>query len=171
MMFTTATGTINANTPLVIAADAGATLAFSNTNTTVPATPEELLATYTTSGGTVNGEWGLVGTYLPITIDVTKDTDNQYFYISSNKFWHATGNVNVSPFRAYFKTDTSTIEGNAVKSFNLCFDEEATTINTPESDVTIIGIYNTNGIRLNMPQKGINILYMNDGTTRKIFIK
>ena len=36
------------------------------------------------------------------------------------------------------------------------------------SEATVIAIYNTNGIRIATMQKGINILYMSDGTTVKV---
>jgi hypothetical protein len=42
---------------------------------------------------------------------------------------------------------------------------------TEDSDAEIKAIYTANGIPVSQPQRGINILKMSDGTTRKIFVK
>lgn len=40
-----------------------------------------------------------------------------------------------------------------------------------DADIKCIGIYDLNGRRLRQKEKGINILKMSDGTTKKIFVK
>ena len=49
--------------------------------------------------------------------------------------------------------------------------EDETAIQHANSEVTIQAIYNISGVRLNEMQRGINILQMSDGTTRKVVVK
>lgn len=40
-----------------------------------------------------------------------------------------------------------------------------------QKPVTIVARYNMNGQQISAPQKGINILRMSDGTTKKVLVK
>lgn len=44
-------------------------------------------------------------------------------------------------------------------------------IDTTETGVKAVAIYDANGIRLNRPQHGLNIVKMSDGTVRKVMVK
>ena len=51
-------------------------------------------------------------------------------------------------------------------------EETSTSIQTAQSkNNTILDIYDLNGKKLDKPQKGLNILLMNDGTTKKVIVK
>jgi len=72
------------------------------------------------------------------------------------------------PYRAYL-TITTPAEG--VKALTLGGD--ATTISTIEALTSgnFEGIYNAAGAKINRMEKGVNIIRMTDGTTRKVMIK
>lgn len=54
---------------------------------------------------TVEG-WTLTGVMTPTTFNVTDEDNaaNDFYYIKSNEFWHATGSLTTNPFRAYLTT-------------------------------------------------------------------
>ena len=39
------------------------------------------------------------------------------------------------------------------------------------SEATVVARYNVNGVQIAAPVKGINIVKMSDGTTRKVLVK
>jgi len=51
--------------------------------------------------------------------------------------------------------------------YNLWTDIRHTNANAP----SIEGVYNTDGRRINSPQRGVNVIRMNDGTTHKVVVK
>ena len=56
------------------------------------------------------GSWTLKGAMTEtLKIDVTTDAwaGKNVYYISNNQFWHATGKVNIKPFRAYLESAES----------------------------------------------------------------
>lgn len=92
------------------------------------------------------------------------------YFINNNKFYQAKyDNTNrLRGYRAYMMvTDPS---GQARKlSFRI---GEGTDIDNPnQEEVSIVAIYNLNGVRLDDMETGINILQMSDGTTLKVIIK
>ena len=101
-----------------------------------------------------------VGSYVLQTLDGT-----QAFYIveAGETAYKAT------PFRAYLSIPEE--EQGEVKAYTL--GGIATAINTLEALTSgnFEGIYNAAGTKLNRMEKGVNIIRMNDGTTRKVMIK
>ncbi len=73
---------------------------------------------------TVDG-WTLKGVMTETqAIDVATDvawTDKNLYYISNNQFWHAIGEVNIQPFRAYLES------AETVESISLMIDDEEVT--------------------------------------------
>jgi len=54
------------------------------------------------------------------------------------------------------------------------YEQQATgvnTVNTNSGVAKVKAVYNINGARLNGLQRGINIVRMTDGTTRKVLVK
>lgn len=53
--------------------------------------------------------WSACGTYDNLVLSVIDPANEAYgknlYYISNNKFWHATGKLTMKPFRAYFEYD------------------------------------------------------------------
>lgn len=91
------------------------------------------------------------------------------YFISNNLFKKAVNeNTNkIKGFRAYFNVKTSA--GARGLSFRV---GESTDIESANNDeVTIVGIYNLSGMRLNDMEPGVNILHMSDGTSVKVIIK
>lgn len=74
-------------------------------------------------------EWTLIGTMEQKVINNVK-TDlapgEELYYISQNKFWHATGQYTSNPFRAYFICKPSTPAA-AAKSFSIGVEDDFTT--------------------------------------------
>ena len=104
--------------------------------------------------------------------DVTTDTENDYYYISNNKFMHATKKLTVNPFRAYFTmTKSSSAPSNG---FNIAVDDDSMTAIealTGEGDTTITAIYTTDGKQLSDLQQGLNIVKLSNGKVQKIMVK
>ena len=90
------------------------------------------------------------------------------YFISGNKFYLAADGTNtMKGYRAYFMPKPAVANVNTVE-FRW---EDETAIQHANSEVTIQAIYNISGVRLNEMQRGINILQMSDGTTRKVVVK
>lgn len=92
-----------------------------------------------------------------------------YYYIAQDKFWQPTTNsVIVRPQRAYFETTASSTSAKVLS----IVDGETTGISSAEtSEPTIVGIYTVGGTKIDNLEKGINIVKMSDGTTKKIILK
>ncbi len=109
----------------------------------------------------------LIGTYAPIKV-----TDENAYYIKSNKFWRrsdaANGYFTVAPFRAYF-----TAVNSASPSFNILVSEDDVTgINDfIEKSAEIVCYYDLGGNKYDTPQKGVNIVKFSTGETQTIIIK
>lgn len=91
------------------------------------------------------------------------------YFISGNKFYRATDGTNtMKGYRAYFmpKDQVANING-----MTFTWEEDVTDIESTISTAEIIGIYNANGVRLHQMQRGVNLLQMSDGTTRKVVVK
>ncbi len=104
--------------------------------------------------------WHLRGTYAALNLDATTSS-NHYYYINSDQFWHATGTVDVKPYRAYF---TGEAPASSAKSLTIVTDDgETTSIEAVMDNEGNIhdasnGIYDMQGRKLNSLQKGINIV-------------
>ncbi|MBO5880836.1 MAG: hypothetical protein J6Q57_04245, partial [Paraprevotella sp.] len=92
------------------------------------------------------------------------------FFISDNKFYQAVDNSNtLKAFRGYFEATG----GAGVNVLNFTFDGEETAINGVEadSDATIVAIYSLDGRRIESMQRGVNIVKLSDGKTKKVIVK
>lgn len=114
-------------------AESAAIVAVEGENVTVTKTTKKDLKM---SAPTVE-DWTLKGAIEASVIDVKSEewVGKNVYYISNNKFWHATGKVNISPFRAY-------LEGPALTSSQaiglMVDDGEATGIMSIENGKLII---------------------------------
>ncbi len=118
---------------------------------------EEILISKNTTNGNISSSWKLVGTYTAKVLDAR---DGDYYYISADKFWHATGTVNVKPYRAYFIGEAP---ASAAKAMTIVVEDgEETRIEAVmDSEGNIhdaSSIYDMQGRKLNSLQKGINIV-------------
>ena len=91
------------------------------------------------------------------------------YFISSNKFYRAADNTNtMKGYRAYLMPKAQVAN---VKAMDFIFDDNETNINDTKQSATVVGIYNTEGVHLHEMQRGLNIVQMSDGTTKKVFVK
>ena len=108
----------------------------------------------------------------------TEDVNSGYV-ISKNSFWNveelkktsSVKGVKVNPFRAW-------LDGTSAKApakLNMRIDDNTTGINATEVLDTLndaeAAYYDLSGKRLDEPQKGVNIVHMKSGKTKKIIIK
>ena len=72
-------------------------------------------------------------------------------------------------FRGYFEATG----GAGVNVLNFTFDGEETAINGVEadSDAMIVAIYSLDGRRIESMQRGVNIVKLSDGKTKKVIVK
>ena len=90
-------------------------------------------------------------------------TENTYVYIYAADESNQAQSLSMST--------TANAADNAVKIFSIAVMPEVTAIEGVVSSIssTIFGnVYSVDGKQLSAPQKGLNILKMTDGTTRKI---
>ena len=108
----------------------------------------------------------------------TKDVTNGYI-IAKDRFWNVeklkgVGSVNavkVRPFRAWLEGTSA----NAPAQLSMRIDDNTTGINAAEvldalNDAEA-EYYDLSGKRLDEPQRGVNIVRMKSGKTKKIIIK
>ena len=149
----TAVTTIPQNKPVLV--KAAQTLTASNAS--IPVIAKN--ATFT------NGK--LVGVYSPTTAPMNS-------YVLQN---HSSGDgvafyrVNetqptVNPFRAYLSASVG-----EAKAIFVSFDDDATGISAEKNSIGVEDIYSVDGLRLQTPQKGVNIVKMKDGSVKKLIIK
>lgn len=152
-------------------------------NTTLPTTMKKSVAG--DEGETVTGEYDVefVGVYTSGKIPNSYDEngqlkDTQYYFISDNKFYRSKGDNNtIKGFRGYFKVDTTkprqgTSGARGLRGIGMQIQNETDIENVADNEeVKVIGIYNVNGVKLESMQPGINILRMNNGTTKKVMVK
>ena len=108
----------------------------------------------------------------------TKDVDNGYI-IAKDCFWNveklkgvsSVTAVKVGPFRAWLDGTSA----NAPAKLNMRIDDNTTGINAAEVldalNDTEAEYYDLSGKRLDEPQRGVNIVRMKSGKTKKIIIK
>ena len=113
----------------------------------------------------------MVGSFVNKTINVTLDTSNNYYGISSNQFVKVTEELTVKPFRAYL-TSTTPLTPLGAKLRLQIDDEETLAIQTLTSEGNAVeAIYNANGVRQQGLQKGLNIVKMQNGQNMKVYVK
>lgn len=149
--------TVEANTPITFQKvnDETTSITLSANNVNVIATTADQNTSTQAEG------WTTEGFYSSNTI--TDCSQKGLYYISSNKFWRATGTLNLNPFRTIFKNTNSN-----VKSFIINFDETdgIEDVRSLIEDGRETGIYNVAGQRLQKIQRGVNIV-----NGKKVIIK
>ena len=91
------------------------------------------------------------------------------FFINANNFYQADGTNNIKAYRGYF-----TVEGGAnINKMSFVFDGDETAIENVEmgADAEVVAIYSLDGRRIEKMQRGINIVKMSDGKTKKVMVK
>ena len=89
------------------------------------------------------------------------------FFISNNKFYHATGGQNIiKGMRAYLQL----LEGSQAKSITYDISDVPTAIDNINTSAAI-AIYDIQGNRLNSITKGVNIVKMANGMVKKVIVK
>jgi len=89
------------------------------------------------------------------------------FYLSGNKFYKATTDIPTKGFRAYFMPKSSEVKSLGFDSDDVDF----TGIEGVESNAAeTVAIYGADGTLRSDLQKGINIVKMSDGTTKKVLV-
>ena len=159
---------IAAGTPVIVKMNEGATsLNFSVTN--------KEIAKDVQTAETADGNYQLQGLYTQKMF--SKDTDNNCYIVKGNKLMNPAKlleNTKVTkvaskPFRAYMVDNSPAPAG--AKMFNIGFNDNTTAIenlNTIANEKAVY--YDIQGIRLNAPQKGINIVKRGN-KTMKVIIK
>ena len=163
------TTSIEAGTPVIIKMNEGAnSLKFSVENTAI--------AKDIQTAATADGNYNLQGIYTQKVFD--KDVDNNCYIVKGDKLMNPAkllANTNVKkvaskPFRAYMVGNSSAPAAGA-KMFSIGFNDNTTAIdnlNTIANDKAVY--YDIQGLRLNAPQKGINIVKRGN-KTMKVIIK
>lgn len=159
----TSAETVPAGTPAIFKVNGGTFTATSNNVEVLTGAQDE---------STTDDDIVLHGTLGKLVFDdVTTDTENDYYYISNNKFMHATRKLTVNPFRAYFTMAKGSAPSNG---FNIAVDDDSMTAIealTGEGDTTITAIYTTDGKQLSDLQQGLNIVKLSNGKVQKIMVK
>ena len=160
---------IAAGTPVIIKMNEGATqLDFSVTN--------KEIAKDVQTAETADGNYQLQGLYTQKMF--SKDADNNCYIVKGNQLMNPAKlleNTKVTkvaskPFRAYM-VDNSSAAAAGAKMFSIGFNDNTTAIdnlNTIANDKAVY--YDIQGLRLNAPQKGINIVKRGN-KTMKVIIK
>ncbi|MBR1379492.1 MAG: hypothetical protein IJ557_10265 [Bacteroidaceae bacterium] len=101
----------------------------------------------------------LMGTYKKMVLD------EDYYFLSENKFWYSTGATTIKAFRAYFSFYVYLNEHSAPIKFR--FDgEDATAIDViTTGKSTVDGIFDMSGRKIENTQRGLNIV---DG--KKVYV-
>lgn len=121
-------------------------------------------------GGQIYHEWDyadyvFTGTYAGKTL--TSDANKTYYGVKDGAIVKVGENVTVAPFRAYFQLDATS----EAKSLKMNLGEETAINSVVEGLNSARAFYNAAGVRQNGLQKGLNIVEMSNGATRKIMIK
>ena len=143
---------VDANSPVAFKKLSGDGITLTGSNVNVVATNGSQV------DNTTADNWSIEGYYTAQTIP---DYEGIY-YIASNKFWAADGQMTVNPFRAIFRYSGS----NPVKAFNI-FVDDATGIKNLGAQDANESIYDLSGRRVITPSK--NGLYIRGG--KKVIIK
>ena len=126
--------------------------------------------TVETQGQTV-GAFTLKGSFKAVSLNTKDEPNGNLYYLKDDEFWHATGKINIAPFRAY-------IEGNGsahAKSFMLVVSDNGDNVTAVPGIMDENGdideteaIYDLNGRKLSAPVKGqVNIIRTKSGKTIK----
>ena len=148
---------VAAGMPVIIKMNAG------ETSLNISATNKEI-AKETLTSATTDGSYQLQGLYTDKAF--SKDTDNNCYIVKGDKLMNPakllentnTTSVDSKPYRAYM-VDKSSVQPAGAKMFSIEMDENVTAIdnlNILTNDKA--AYYDIQGLRLNAPQKGVNIV-------------
>jgi|GEM_PF-3667174 len=148
-----------ATIPVVLQAGQTGTYYFYRTSATAPAEPS---VNYL--HGTPNGRLA----------PEDKDESISYFALANKSlgvgFYPLKASAGIPQYRAYLTTNSD--EDLTVKSFDFTPDDEQTGIQNLDTEgLSIERIYQPDGTQVNRLQRGLNIVRLSDGTTRKVFVK
>lgn len=150
---------IEANMPYVYYTEDGTFNVGRETATT-------LSASATAGSVTSSNGWTLKGTYARTTV-YEEDEPNSY-YVKDNAFCKVNGNFKIKPLRAYFMAPS----GANSDRYEISIIDEATALNNlTEEDLSVRVIRDINGMRLSRLQRGINLVTMSNGITKKVIVK
>ena len=155
-------GTLYANKPYLIMAKQKGKKEFDLSNVTLKSATD--ITPVTTS--TTNAMYTVTGTYE----DITGTAESPFMALGGGTInWSGTGTLH--SYRWYIKVDPI-VDPYAKPTFIIEeFDPDATGIRTTNTDSEVESFYTPNGIQMEKPTKGLNIIKMKDGTTRKIMVK
>lgn len=148
------TSTVAPNTPVV----------FKKTTEELVINEENATVSLVTPTTLVNG--ALVGTYT----DANITANSNIYFINGNLFHQAQVSVKVPMYRAYI--NNSNPSGAKPRTLSIVVaDNDATAIEALDTDAAVSAIYDATGRKLSAPQKGINIMKLENGKTVKVMIK
>lgn len=155
------TGTLYANKPYFIKAKSKGEKIFELSNVTLKSATDIT----PTETSTTSAIYTITGTYE----DVTATSDTPFMAMGGGTINWITSNT-LHSYRWYIKV---TPKGNYAKPQIIFgeYDSEATGIRATNTDSEIESFYTPDGVRMERPTKGLNIIKMKDGTTRKIMVK
>ena len=125
-----------------------------------------LSAGVTAGSVTSSNGWTLKGIYARTTV-YEADEPNSY-YIKNNAFCKVNGNFNIKPLRAYFIAPGGTNSGR----YEISVIDEATALsNLIDEGLSVRSIRDVNGMRHSKLQRGVNLVTMSNGITKKVIVK
>ena len=155
------TGILYANKPYLIKAKSKGDKIFELSNVTLKSATDIT----TTETSTTSAIYTITGTYE----DVTATSESPFMAMGGGTINWITS-ATLHSYRWYIKV---TPKGNYAKPevFFAEYDPDATGIRTTKAGNEPESYFSPNGIQLEKPVKGLNIIKMKDGTTRKIIVK
>lgn len=129
-------GTITAGTPVVfIRLTEEGTVTFEAENARISEETPQPQSAQPSSQSFSQPEWQLTGTYQAQNYDVKNaDQGRNFYYIANDKFWHATGTIELNPFRAMYEVLNAYSAPSA--RFSICKEEDlANGIESLDSDL------------------------------------
>jgi len=160
----------------------GEFLALNELTGTIPANTPVLLSNYTGSDITASkSDYGtassedyqvglLVGRYSTATLPVS-DSENKYYILQrlddETSFCKLTSSIEATPYRCFLKIPANTT--NSVRLRLPSQTDETTSISEADLDSHIIeSVYDVSGKLVNGVKEGVNIIKFKDGTVRKV---
>ena len=155
------TGTLYANKPYFIKANSKGEKIFELSNVTLKSATDIT----PTETSTTSAIYTITGTYE----DVSATSDSPFMAMGGGTINWITNNT-LHSYRWYIKV---TPKGNYAKPQIIFeeYDPDATGIRTTNIGSEVESYYSPNGILLEKPMKGLNIIKMKDGSTQKVIIK
>ncbi|MBR1916418.1 MAG: hypothetical protein IJ832_00985 [Bacteroidaceae bacterium] len=150
---------VEANTPYVYYTEDGTFNVSRETVTT-------LSAGVTAGSVTSSNGWTLKGIYAHTTVYEAVEPNS--YYIKNNAFCKVNGNFNIKPLRAYFTAPSGANSGR----YEISVIDEATALsNLIDEGLSVRSIRDVNGMRHSKLQRGVNLVTMSNGITKKVIVK